>query len=58
MSIKLLFIIFSKSRATKCDGTVDGSSEIPKTFAPKLFNHAQSQEPLNPVWPVTRTFFP
>lgn len=34
---------------------VGGGSAIPQTRAPRRSSSAQSQEPLNPVWPVTRT---
>ena len=32
------------------------SFEIPTTSAPKIFSHNVTQEPLTPVWPVTKTF--
>ena len=38
-------------------GLVGGFSEYPVTSAPKSFKKIQSQLPLNPVWPVTKTLF-
>ena len=36
------------------DGLLGISIDTPITFAPRLFNHMDSQLPLNPVWPVIR----
>ena len=39
-------------------GLVSGFNEYPVTFAPDSANQIESQPPLNPVWPVIKTFFP
>jgi len=36
-------------------GSLGGSKAYPTTRAFSILNHAVNQEPLNPVWPVTRT---
>ncbi len=33
-----------------------GFKAIPLTLAPKFFKSIESQEPLNPEWPVIKTF--
>ena len=40
------------------DGSVVASREYPVTIAPALANILQSQDPLKPVCPVTKTFLP
>ena len=42
---------------SKIHGLVGGSKEYPVTCATELTIILQSQEPLNPVCPVTNTFF-
>lgn len=49
-------ILFSTSAIEKRLGSVGASSEYPVTSAPAFTRILQSQEPLNPVCPVTRTF--
>jgi len=39
----------------KWEGLVGISIEIPVTLAPNSMSHWLSQDPLNPVWPVTST---
>ena len=51
-------ILFSTSAIEKRLGSVGASSEYPVTSAPAFTRILQSQEPLNPVCPVTRTFLP
>ena len=48
--------IFFKSKNSKCEGFVGTDNEIPYKSAPSIFIHRDSQEPLNPVWPVIKTF--
>jgi hypothetical protein len=40
------------------DGFVGTSFDTPTILAPNLVNHKVSHDPLKPVWPVIRTFFP
>src|SRR6476661_2330151 len=41
--------------ASKLLGSVGGSSAYPVTCAPSASSHSDSHEPLNQVWPVTKT---
>ena len=52
------FMLFSTSAIEKRLGVVGGTSEYPVTWAPAFTSILQSHEPLKPVCPVTRTFFP
>ena len=54
----MCFILFCNLIALKCDGFEGISIDNPITSAPKIFNHKESQDPLNPVCPVTITFLP
>ena len=40
------------------EGFVFTSKEYPLTIQPILCNHNDNQEPLNPLCPVKKTFFP
>ena len=53
-----MFYFILSEVASKLLGCVGGIKEYPVTLAPSSLSHIDSQEPLNPVCPVTRTFFP
>ena len=54
-TLSKLYLMFSFSYRF---GFVFGFSANPVMSAPKYLSHKVSQQPLKPVWPVTRTFFP
>ena len=53
-----LSMVSSSPAISKRLGSVGGFREYPVTFAPASVSMRVSQEPLNPVWPVTSTDFP
>ena len=50
-------LVFNCSNENKF-GSVGGSKENPDTFAFQLIRISESHEPLNPVCPVIKIFFP